>query len=136
MIGGIDIRIPSRMGDLSLEIAVRAIRQIWADAVYENGLTGEKYDRFEQIPFGCTEEIFVYRDRESASIWDIEGAVPEASNTMIHLIYDAGWLTAVVDERTEEMNAIIKAIESGLAGRPGPIQTGLGEKGRKPRAVG
>lgn len=117
MIGGIDIRIPSRMGDPSLEIAVRAIRQIWADAVFENGHTGEKYDGFEQIPFGCTEEIFVYRDRESASIWDAEGAVPEASNTMIHLIYDAGWVTAVVDERTDEMKVIIAAIESGLSDR-------------------
>lgn len=115
MIGGIEIRIPSRVGDLSLEIAVRAIRQIWTDATYEDGLTGERYDRFEQIPFGGTEEIFVYRDPESANIWDSEGAVPEVSNTMIHLIHDDGWLTAVVDERTDEMNAIIATIESSLS---------------------
>ncbi len=34
---------------------------------------------------------------------------------MIHLIYDAGWLTAVVGERTDEMNTIIATIESGLS---------------------
>jgi hypothetical protein len=114
MIGGIDVRIPSKAGDLSLEVAVRAIRQVWHEAVFENGLTGERYDSFHEIPFGETEEIFVYRDIPSAAIWDAEGAIPEASNTMIHLIRDEGSVTAVVDERTDEMNAIIVAIESGL----------------------
>jgi hypothetical protein len=114
MIGGIDIRIPSKAGGLSLEVAVRAIRQDWPEAVFENGLTGERYATFGEIPFGEMEEIFVYRDPGSAKIWDAEGAIPEASNTMIHLIADEGWVTAVVDQKTAEMGSIIAAIESGL----------------------
>jgi hypothetical protein len=114
MIGGIDVRISSKVGDLSLEVAVRAIRQVWPAVVFENGLTGERYNSFREIPFGETEEVFVYRDMASAAIWDAEGAIPEASNRMIHLIHDEGLVTAVVDERTDEMNAIIAAMESGL----------------------
>ena len=83
--------------------------------MFENGLTGERYDSFPEIPFGETEEVFVYRDLASAAVWDAEGAIPKASNTMIHLIADRGWVTAVVDERTDEMNEIIAAIESELA---------------------
>lgn len=115
MMGGIDVRIPSKAGDLSLEVAVCAVRQSWPEAVFENGLTGEHYDSFRDIPFGEAEEIFVYRDATSAAVWDAEGAVAEASNTMIHLIADPGWVTAVVDERTDEMNAILAAIESRLS---------------------
>jgi hypothetical protein len=114
MIGGIDVRIPSIADDLSLEVAVRAIRQVWPRAVFENGLTGERYDSFGEIPFGEVEEIFVYRDRAAAEIWDAQGAMPEASNTMIHLIADPGWVTAVVDQRTGEINEILAAIEYGL----------------------
>jgi hypothetical protein len=117
MIGGIDVRIPSQAGGLSLEVAVLAIRQVWPEAVFENGLTGERYDPFAEIPFGEIEEIFVFRDPASAAIWDAEGAIPEASNTMIHLIADPGWVTAVVDERTDDMNEIIGAMESCLTNR-------------------
>jgi hypothetical protein len=34
---------------------------------------------------------------------------------MIHLIADRGWVTAVVDERTDEINEIIAAIEYRLS---------------------
>ena len=84
-------------------------------AVFENGLTGERYDSFGEIPFGEVEEIFVYRDHAAAEIWDAEGAIPEASNTMIHLIADPGSVTAVVDQRTGEITEILAAIEYGLA---------------------
>ena len=76
MIGGIDIPIPTTAGPNSIEVAVRAIRQKWPHAEYENGLTGERYSQFCQIPFGEIEEIFVYRDHESADLWEAEGAVP------------------------------------------------------------
>jgi hypothetical protein len=115
MIGGIDIRIPTRAGDSSLEVSVRAIRQKWPGAIYENGLTGDRYDHFRQIPFGDVEELFVYRDSAAAELWDIEGAVPNARNSMIHVIADQDMLTAVIDERDAEMDGIIAAIRSGLA---------------------
>jgi hypothetical protein len=114
MIGGIDIRIPSRAGDLSVEVAARAIRQAWPNATFEDGLTGDRYDHFWDIPFGETEELFVYRDPASAEIWDAEAATPDTSNRMVHIIADEGLITAVVDERTTEMEEIIAAIRSGL----------------------
>lgn len=115
MIGGIDIRISTRAGDSSTEIAVRAIRQKWPGAVFENGLTGDSYDSFQQIPFGEVEELFVYRDSDAARLWDAEGAVPDSCNSIIHVIADPDMLTAVIDERDAEMESILAAIRSGLA---------------------
>ncbi len=79
MIGGIDIQVPTTCGALSTEIAVRAIRQYWPQAEYENGLTGERYREFSHIPFGDIEEIFVYRDGAFADRWDADGCAPFAS---------------------------------------------------------
>jgi hypothetical protein len=114
MIGGIDVPLHSRAGDASLEVATRAIRQRWPVAVFEDGITGDRYNQFWQIPFGNIEEIFVYRDSTSADAWDDLGAVPELENTMIHILSDADQVTVVVDTRDSAMNEIISAIESGL----------------------
>jgi hypothetical protein len=115
MIGGIDIPIPTRAGPISTEVAVRAIRQKWPRAEYENGLTGERYSQFCQIPFGEIEEIFVYRDHESADLWEAEGAVSSLENTMIHLVADRDLITVVVDVRDGAIDEIIAAISSALA---------------------
>ena len=114
MIGGIDIRLPTRGGIESVEVAVRAIRQRWPLAVVENGDTGKRYRNFRQVPFGDARELFVYRNARFADIWDEKGAVPEVSNTMIHILYDDGLITAVIDEKDAEMNVIIDAIRSAL----------------------
>lgn len=115
MIGGIDVRIPTRAGVTSSEVAVRAIRQRWPKAVFENGLTGDHYDVFWKIPFGEIEELFVYKDSDAAALWDAEGAVAEASNSMIHMISDPDLLTVVVDEKDAEMELILSSIRSGLS---------------------
>lgn len=114
MIGGIDVHLPTKAGASSIEVAVRAIRQLWPQAEFENGITGERYDHFWQIPFGEVEELFVYHDSESADKWDAEGAIPDVYNTMIHLIHDDDFLTVVVDERDATMEEFLAAIESGL----------------------
>jgi hypothetical protein len=115
MIGGIDVQIPTRCGPpLSTEVAVRAIRQRWLDAEYENGATGERYSRFRLIPFGEIEEIFVYRDRHSADRWDTEGAIPGLRNTMIHIVAEMDLITVVVDLLDAVMDEIIAAIRSAL----------------------
>ncbi len=62
MIGGIDIEIPTRCGESSVEVSVRAIRQRWPRAEFENGISGDRYHHFWQIPFGEIAEIFVYRE--------------------------------------------------------------------------
>lgn len=115
MIGGIDVRIPTLAGRQALEIAVRAVRQAWPKSAFENGRTGDRYDHFQRIPFGQMEEMFVYRDSEIADRWNDQGAVAELSNTMIHILYDEGSITAVIDQHDQEMDAILDGICSGLS---------------------
>ncbi len=115
MIGGIDIQLRTTAGNESLEIAARAIAQLWPDSVFADGETGEPYQYVWLIPFSEVEEVFIYRDSRSAEIWSEKGAVPEVLNSMIHLLVDPGLLTVVVDKRDHEMNAALEAIKSGLA---------------------
>ncbi len=128
MIGGIDVRLPSAAGLRSIEVAVRALRQYWPHAVVENGDSGERYGSLSQIPFGDVRELFVYRDGDAADLWDERGAIPEAANTMIHLLYDDGLITAVIDERNPEMEVILEAIRSELSGTLAPTSDGDGLK--------
>ena len=114
MIGGIDIEIPTRSGAASIEVAVRVIRQRWQYAEFENGVTGDRYHEFRDIPFGKLDEIFVYRDRPIADRWDEEGAIPELYNTMIHVIADEELISVVVDERDALIEEIVAAISSAL----------------------
>jgi hypothetical protein len=124
MIGGIDVQIPTRCGPpLSTEVAVRAIRQQWPDAEYENGATGERYSRFHLIPFGEIEELFIYRDRLSADRWDTEGAIPDLRNTMIHIVAEVDLISVVVDSRDVAMVEIIAAIRSALVSRHGVCES-------------
>ena len=116
MIGGIDVEIPTKRGLSSLEIAVRTIRGRLPLAEFENGITGDRYHEFQQIPFGEIEEIFVYTDRDSAERWDDDGATSVNFNTMIHLVADEETLTLVVDERNASMDEIIGAVASALGG--------------------
>lgn len=114
MIGGIDIHLPTRAGDSSLEVAARTVRQFWPSAVFENGLTGDRFDSFGEIPFRETEELFAYRDATVADAWDAEGAIPSLSNTMVHLITDPGFITIVVDEKAGLMQRMTEVIASAL----------------------
>ena len=114
MIGGIDVHIPTRAGELTLDVAVRVIRQQWSQAVFEDALTGKRFGSFAEIPFRIVEELFVYRDNQAADAWDAEGAVPSVQNSMIHLIPNDDTLTIVMDEAGEVMDGFVKAIESGL----------------------
>ena len=114
MIGGVETYVRTGAGTAALEAAVRAIRQHWPGAVFENGDRGDKYDEFWQVPFGELSEIFVYRDHAASQGWDEDGAVPELYNTMVHLIADDG-ITVVVDEKDIEMDQLIATISSALS---------------------
>jgi len=115
MIGGVEIPIRTQAGAESMVVAVRAVRQIWPRAVFEDGVTADRYNRFWEIPFGEVEELFVYRDETAADAWDEHGAIPRLKNTMIHLISDDDRITAVIDERDAETGEIIAAITSALS---------------------
>ena len=114
MIGGVERRITTRAGELAVQVAVRAARQQWPKAVFENADTGDRYARFWDIPFQGLKEIFVYRDATAADAWDSQGAIPELSNTMIHLIADTGLITVVVDELNDTMSETVDGIASAL----------------------
>ena len=114
MIGGIDIAIPTQAGDLSLVAAVRAIMQYWPKAVFEDGVTGERYARLTEVPFGRIGEIFIYRDSAVADAWEAEGAVPELYDTMVHVIADHDRITLVVDSTEGLMADLIATVRSGL----------------------
>jgi hypothetical protein len=114
MIGGVEYQIPSRAGESSVKVAVSAIQQKWPRAVFENGETGERYNDFREIPFEKLREIFVFRDLDAADAWDRDGAVPEVSNSMVHLIADEGLITMVVDEKDALMDEIRSVIASRL----------------------
>jgi hypothetical protein len=116
MIGGVEYHIPTRVGASSIAAAVSAIRQEWPCAVFENSQTGERYRESAAIPFRDVNEVFVYRDPAAADAWDREGAVPEVSNTMVHLIADEGMITMVVDAKDTSMESIRAAIESEVSG--------------------
>ena len=89
MIGGRDVRIPTELGHQAVEIAVRAIGRNWPEAVFETATTADRYDHAEEIPFSGLDEIFVYRDAQYRDAWDLEGATPELTNTMIHILHDS-----------------------------------------------
>lgn len=115
MIGGVDIPILTGAGELSLVAATRAIRQYWPSAVFEDSATGRRYPSYWDTPFDQMEEVFVYRDAAAADLWDTEGAIPQAHNSMIHLIADEGLTTVVVDDPDDlVMKIIVAAIISGL----------------------
>ena len=114
MIGGIDIRIPIKAETSAIEVATRIIRLRWRHAVFEDALTGDDYDHYAQIPFVAIEELFVYRNSAAAQLWDDEGAVLEACNSMIHVIADSEILTVVIDDLDKEMGTIIDAIRSAF----------------------
>ena len=99
-----------------MEVAARIVRQFWPNAIFENGLTGDRYESFTDIPFRETEELFVYRDVAAADAWDAEGAIPSLYNTMIHVIADPGYITIVVDEKDELVQRMTEAIASALVG--------------------
>lgn len=114
MIAGIDVEFLAHSDDTSVEVAVRAIRQIWPDAVFADAFTGRRYDTFWDIPFGQTEELFVYRDHAAADAWNSESAVPATYNTMVHVIRDPGFITVVIDRRDQITDAITEAVGSAL----------------------
>lgn len=117
MIGGVDIKIeiPGRAGRAALDASVRIIRSFWPSAVFENAENSDYYDRFDEIPFSRLREIFVYKDEAARDLWETEGAVPEATNLMIHLIVDDPDLFVVMDDdTTPEMQRVLAAIRTTL----------------------
>jgi enoyl-CoA hydratase/carnithine racemase len=115
MIGGTDLSMPIKNKLVALDVCLRLIRHIWPNAVYENALTGEKADRYEELAIGLLDELFVYQDERVAREWDEKGNVPHLENTMLHLLLSESVLTAVTDNPAEKtMRQLIESIRSAL----------------------
>lgn len=84
------------------------------DIVFKCGVAFELIEPVRKIVLGywpaatVVEEVapnehhlFFYRDKVAFDSWTVDGATPELSNTMIHLIFTPGQMTAVVDDESE-----------------------------------
>jgi hypothetical protein len=120
MIGGTDIVIPTGGGHAPLDLCLRVIRRYWPEAVFEDALTGDRYDRYESLPTGRLKEVLVYQDGRSAKEWDEKGADPSLGNTMIHLLLAEKSMTVVVDDPAEPpMREVVDSIQFALASSDG-----------------
>lgn len=124
MIGGSDIVIsrPGSVGPETLDLVVRSVRERWAEAVVQDGESGQVFECFAAIPFGHVRELFVYRDLVACRSWGSRGAVPDNANSMVHMIMDEGELTLVVDDPAEPTMASIIAEAKQLVE---PVKWGL-----------
>jgi len=103
MIGRHDILFEtSSPPELALE-AIKVIRLTWSTAIIEDALTG---DSLEQAMLGLAktpEHIFIYRDTDVKKSWEVNGAVPENRNSMVHFVWDEKTLAVIVDDPNEKI---------------------------------
>jgi hypothetical protein len=89
---------------------LRAIRRHWLHSVFDDILTGKRFERYELLPTGRLKEVLVYQCSMIAQQWDEKGADPSLRNTMIHLLLAEGNVTAVIDDPAD--HAIRPLLES------------------------
>jgi len=115
MIGGTDIVIPASGDAAALDDCIRMIQYYWPDARFENAITGEKYPSYVDIPFGLTEELFVYRDANSQAAWDADSD-NSPLNSMLYVLLSPDSVTVVVDDPdAHNMREMLQSIQSMLS---------------------
>jgi len=97
MIGGRDIIIPTTRETEALDLAVRAIQNLWPHVVLEDGVSGEVFAHYRAVNFKGRREILAFRDQEAAAQWDALGADPSLDGTLVHFLLSDGALTLAVD---------------------------------------
>jgi hypothetical protein len=114
MIGGNDIVFPAVGDPASLEACARIVRRHWPDVRFEDAITGVKYERLDDIPFGMVRELLAYPDADAEAAWDAESP-DSAENSMLYLIVRPDDITVVLDNPdTAEMRSILGAIHDLL----------------------
>ncbi|MEX0701808.1 MAG: hypothetical protein WD069_06900 [Planctomycetales bacterium] len=110
-----DIEIKTNLGRSALDRCVRVVLGFWPQAVIDDGDTGERYHDVGDVPLETTTEVLVYRDDDFAAKWDELGAEPEIENTMVHLLYDPGYINVVVgNPDDDEMRPLLAEIYTAL----------------------
>ncbi len=114
MIGGNDIVFPAVGDCASLEACVRIIERFWPSVRFEDAVTGEKYQRHEDIPFASVRELLAYHDADAEAAWDADSP-DSAENSMLYLIVRPDDITVVLDDPERgEMRSILNAIHDLL----------------------
>ena len=110
MIGGNDIVFPAVGDSAALEACARIVAQHWPDSRFEDAITGDKYERFDDIPFGDVRELLAYPNADAEAAWDADS--PDSpENSMLYLIVRPEDITVVLDNpETAEMRSILDAI--------------------------
>lgn len=114
MIGGNDIVIPAVGDPAALEACARIVQRHWPQARFEDAETGDKYNRYGEIPFGCVRQLLAYPDADAEAAWDADR--PDSPpNSMIYLILSPDFVTAVLDDPSEAaMRSILESIRLEL----------------------
>jgi hypothetical protein len=114
MIGGNDIVFPAVGDSASLEACARMVGRYWPDVRFEDAITGDKYRRLGEIPFGRVRELLAYPNAEAEAAWDADR--PDSpENSMLYLIVRPEDITVVLDNpETAEMRSILGAIRDLL----------------------
>ena len=114
MIGGIDIVIPAVGDSAALEGCARVVGRYWPDVRFEDAVTGDKYRRLGDLPFGKVSELLAYPDAEAEAAWDSDS--PDSpENSMLYLIVRPEEITIVIDNPdTARMRAILGGIRDWL----------------------
>jgi hypothetical protein len=120
VIGGNDIVFPAVGDAATLEGCARVVGRHWPDIRFEDAVTGDKYQRLADVPFGKVRELLAYRNAEAEAAWDADS--PDSpENSMIYLIVRPEDLTVVLDNPDDaEMRSILDAIHDLLC--PGAQQ--------------
>ena len=114
MIGGNDIVFPAVGDSASLEACARIVGRHWPDARFEDAITGERYQRTGDIPFGKVRELLAYPNADAEAAWD-DDRPDSAENSMLYLIVRPDDITVVLDNPdTPEMRSILGAIHDLL----------------------
>src|SRR4029077_4494520 len=114
VIGGYDIVFPAVGDSAALEACARIIGRHWPQARFEDAITGDKYQRLGDIPFGRVRELLAYPNADAEAAWDADSP-DSAENSMLYLIVRPEDLTVVLDNpNTAEMQSLLNAIRDLL----------------------
>jgi hypothetical protein len=81
----------------------------------EDAETGENLPRDADISLTGRSEILVFRDPQSARLWDELGAEPSLDGTLIHFIFSAGELTICIDsDPSPEIQSFVESMRRAL----------------------
>ena len=106
MIGGADVKFDvNGPSDVILDVCTKAILTHWPAAVLQHAETAERFSSYNAVAFSRLKELFVYRDDAAFDAWVRHGADSSNANTLVHLVYDPGRLTVVVDDPKDDATA-------------------------------